>query len=326
MEEYITLDHGSGGALTARLIEEIILPAFPSPSLHALMDGALAANEGKELVISTDSFVVSPWRFLGGDIGKLAACGTINDVLMSGGIPRYLTLSLLLEEGFPIADLKAVLASLSTQAKRCGVEVVCGDTKVVERGKGDGIYMNTTGIGFLRRRFAYDYQAGDQVIVTGSIGRHGAAVMMAQNRLGLQGTLCSDCAALLAPAQAAMELAGTRILRDPTRGGLATTCIELIEHTSWGMELREEDIPVDEDVRVLCELLGFDPLYLACEGRMIAIVSKADSEALLKRLGKDARIIGEITKAHPGTLLMKTRLHTSRWLRKLSGQPLPRIC
>lgn len=326
MEKRILLDHGSGGLLSAQLIEECILPVFPSKALHALMDGAVVENQQKPLVISTDSFVVSPWRFSGGDIGKLCVCGTVNDVLMSGGIPQYLALSLILEEGLRMTDLQEILASIGQMAQQAGVAVVCGDTKVVEHGKGDQIYINTCGIGFQQRSFAYHYQEGDRVVVSGSIGRHGAAVYMAREELGLQGDIPSDCALLLQEAKAAMGLPGTRILRDPTRGGLATTCIELIEHTDWGMELYEDQISVDADVKALCQLLGFDPLYLACEGRMIAIVSEADSEELVRQLGGDARIIGEVTSSHPGTLLMRTRLHTQRWLRKLSGQPLPRIC
>lgn len=326
MEKRILLDHGSGGLLSAQLIEECILPLFPSKALHALMDGAVLDNSSGALVMSTDSFVVSPWQFPGGDIGKLCVCGTVNDVLMSGGIPRYLTLSLILEEGLLIEDLKTILASIAKTAQQAGVAVVCGDTKVVEHGKGDQIYINTCGVGFQKRSFGYHYQAGDRVILTGSIGRHGASVYMAREAFGLQGEIRSDCALLVDEAKAAMALSGTRILRDPTRGGLATTCIELIEHTNWGMELYEDQIAVDEDVKALCQLLGFDPLYLACEGRMIAIVREEDSAQLVAQLGKDARIIGEITADHPKTLLMRTRLHTQRWLRKLSGQPLPRIC
>ena len=326
MEDRITLDHGSGGSKTAELIEEYIIKEFSNEALLARKDGAVVRNLGKEIVISTDSFVVSPWRFPGGDIGKLSVCGTVNDVLMSGGIPSYLTLSLILEEGFPLADLKQVLQSIKRCAQDAGVQVVCGDTKVVEHGKGDQIYINTCGIGFLKRNLSGQYEEGDLVLLTGSIGRHGAAVYMAREDLPIEGTLTSDCSLLCKEAVAAMEIEGIRILRDPTRGGLATTCIELIEHTSWGMELDETAIPVDEDVQTLCSLLGFDPLYLACEGRMIAIVSAQDAPLLCERLGKDACVIGTITKQHPGTLLLKTRFQSERWLRKLSGQPLPRIC
>lgn len=326
MDERITLDHGNGGQLSAELIERHILKAFPADALHELRDGAIVPAGTQPLVMSTDSFVVSPWRFPGGDIGKLAVCGTVNDLLMSGGIPAYLTFSLILEEGFAIADLDAVLASAADCAARCGVSIVTGDTKVVEKGKGDQIYINTAGVGFLKKKTDYAYQPGDQVILSGSVGRHGAAVFMAREDIRLQGELRSDCAPLCEEARAAMETEGLRIMRDPTRGGLATTCTELVEHTKWGMELDERAIPVDADVQALCDLLGFDPLYLACEGRMIAIVSQAHSAQLLEKLGKDARIIGTISDDHPGTVLMKTRLGTTRWLRKLSGQPLPRIC
>lgn len=326
MEERITLDHGSGGQLSAELIEKHILKAFSADALHELRDGAIVPGQSGSLVMSTDSFVVSPWRFPGGDIGKLAVCGTVNDILMSGGKPAYLSFSLILEEGFALADLDTVLASAAACASQCGASIVTGDTKVVESGRGDQIYINTAGVGFLQKKTAYTYQEGDQVIVSGSIGRHGAAVFMAREAVSLQGELRSDCAPLCKEAEAAMAMAGLRIMRDPTRGGLATTCAELIEHTKWGMTLDERAIPIDADVQALCDLLGFDPLYLACEGRMIAIVSRADSAQLLQRLGGEARVIGEITAAHPGTLLMRTKLGTTRWLRKLSGQPLPRIC
>lgn len=326
MEEKITLDHGSGGFKTSQLIEDYILQVFPGKALHERKDGAVLKNETAPIVVSTDSFVVDPWNFPGGNIGKLAVCGSVNDVLMSGGIPSYLTLSLILEEGFLLSDLKKVIGAVKETADQAKVEIVCGDTKVVEHGKGDQIYINTCSIGFLKRNLQASYQEGDLVVVSGSIGRHGAAVYMAREDVPLQGNLFSDCALLCKEAVAAMDLPGLRILRDPTRGGLATTCIELIEHTKWGMELDETGIPVDADVSALCSLLGFDPLYMACEGRMIAIISPQDAPLLLEQLGKEARIIGKITKEHPQKLLLNTRLQTTRWLRKLSGQPLPRIC
>ncbi len=245
---------------------------------------------------------------------------------MSGGIPSYLTLSFILEEGFLLKDLKEIIHSIKECAQEANVEVVCGDTKVVEHGKGHQIYINTCGVGFLRREMSQCYEEGDLVVLSGSIARHGAAVFMARQDIPIQGELTSDCALLCKEATAAMAMDGIRILRDPTRGGLATTCIELIDHTQWGMELDESAIPIDEDVKTLCSLLGFDPMYLACEGRMIAIIRKEEAEILLKELGEEARIIGRITKEHPQALLLKTRLQTSRWMRKLSGHPLPRIC
>ena len=202
MDERITLDHGSGGQLSAELIERHILKAFPADALHELRDGAIVPAGTQPLAMSTDSFVVSPWRFPGGDIGKLAVCGTVNDLLMSGGIPAYLTFSLILEEGFAIADLDAVLASAADCAARCGVSIVTGDTKVVEKGKGDQIYINTAGVGFLKKKTDYAYQPGDQVILSGSVGRHGAAVFMAREDIRLQGELRSDCAPLCEEARA----------------------------------------------------------------------------------------------------------------------------
>ncbi|MDO4293815.1 MAG: hydrogenase expression/formation protein HypE [Eubacteriales bacterium] len=331
MKDIITLDYGSGGTKTARLIEEILLPALKNPALSALGDGAVLPGSEK-LVFSTDSFVVTPWRFPGGDIGKLCVCGTVNDLCMTGGSPRYLSLSFLLEEGFALDDFREIVSSVADEAKKCGVAVVTGDTKVVERGKGDGIYINTAGIGF-QRVFLPGQSGilpGDRVLLSGTAGCHGAAVMLARTGLDT-GNLVSDCAPLSLLSCAVTEAATVRILRDPTRGGVATTLNEFVEHMPFGIELTENDIPVEPAVEAACGLLGLDPLYCACEGRMLAVVSPDSADAALAALhaapgGEQAACIGTVTNRFPGQVTLKTALGGTRLLQKLSGQQLPRIC
>ena len=264
MDEIITLDYGSGGKKTARLIENSILPALDNPALRALNDGAVIPG-AEQLVFSTDSFVVDPVFFPGGDIGKLAVCGTVNDIAMCGGVPKYLSCALILEEGFPLRALERVLDSMRLAAQKAGVQVVTGDTKVVERGRGDKIYINTAGIGFLKYPGLEPaaIRAGDKVLVSGTVGDHGTAVMLARSGM-MQGNLCSDCAALNGLAEKILSSgAKVRVLRDPTRGGAATTLCEFVEGGALGVELEEERIPVRGEVKAACELLGLDPLYCA---------------------------------------------------------------
>lgn len=322
----ILMDHGSGGQLTSDLIDELIVPTFKNEQLTELKDGAILPDPQNKLVFSTDSFVVDPWKFPGGDIGKLAVCGTVNDLCMAGGAPKYLSCSLIVEEGFHIDDLKTILHSMQQTAKNADVSIVTGDTKVIERQKGNQIYINTAGIGILQRQTSYQYQENDVVVLSGSMGCHGASIFMAREDIHLQGELFSDCTCLKEKAMKAMAYDSLRILRDPTRGGVATTCIELIEKTDFGMELYEALLPVDPNVQTLCDLLGFDPLYLACEGRMLCIMNENDAKQLCKQLKDGAKIIGKITKEHPHKLYLKTKIGATRQLHKLSGQPLPRIC
>ena len=332
MQEIITLDYGSGGVKTARLIEEILLPAFKNTALDSLGDAALVPG-GEQLVFSTDSFVVTPWRFPGGDIGKLAVCGTVNDVCMAGGDPRVLSCGLILEEGFPLDDLRAIVESMARAARQAGVQIVTGDTKVVERGKGDGVYINTAGIGVLRTpglgRAAL--RAGDAVLVSGSVGCHGAAVLAARSGLPGGGALRSDCRCLRDLSAAALDAGGVRILRDPTRGGVATTLNEFVEGGPLGIELEESAIPVDAPVAAVCDLLGLDPLYAACEGRLLAVAAPERADAVLAALralpgGEGAARIGAVTARRPGTVALRTALGGSRLLPKLTGAQLPRIC
>lgn len=334
LDEIITLDYGSGGMKTSRLIENLIVPAMDNEMLSELGDGAILDNPGGKLVFSTDSFVIDPIFFPGGDIGKLSVCGTVNDVSMCGGVPEFISSSLIIEEGLPTADLERIISSMSETAEKAGVKIVTGDTKVVERGRGDKIYINTAGIGFLRypglSRKAM--RPGDRVIISGTAGDHGTAVMLARGGM-LRGELRSDCCPLNNLAQRILECGGSsiRILRDPTRGGVATTLNEFIEGTSLGIELDEALIPVRPEVVSACDLLGLDPLYCANEGKLLAVVAPESAEAVVEAMrslpeGKDACIIGEMTEARPGKLVMKTRFGGCRILQKLAGAQLPRIC
>ena len=332
MDEIISLDYGSGGKKTARLIEKLILPRLDNPALRELGDGAIVSG-GEKLVFSTDSFVVSPLFFPGGDIGKLSVCGTVNDLSMCGAEPKYLSCSFIIEEGFPFPELERIVASMAAQCEKAGVQIVTGDTKVVEKGRGDGIYINTAGIGILRHPGLSpgNIRPGDKVIVSGALGDHGTAVMLARNRM-MQGDIASDCAALNGLTEAILSAApGVRVLRDPTRGGVATTLNEFVEGTALGIELEEARIPVRPQVQAACDMLGLDPLYCANEGKLLAVVAPADADKVLAamkshELGTDAAIIGEVTERYPGKLTMRTAFGGSRVLQKLSGAQLPRIC
>lgn len=332
MDEIISLDYGSGGKKTARLIEKLILPRLDNPALRELGDGAIVSG-GEKLVFSTDSFVVSPLFFPGGDIGKLSVCGTVNDLSMCGAEPKYLSCSFIIEEGFPFSQLERIVASMAAQCEKAGVQIVTGDTKVVEKGRGDGIYINTAGIGVLRHPGLSpgNIRPGDKVLVSGFVGDHGTAVMLARNQM-MQGEIASDCAALNGLTEAILTAApGVRVLRDPTRGGVATTLNEFVEGTALGIELEEAQIPVRPQVQAACNMLGLDPLYCANEGKLLAVVAPADADKVLAtmknhELGTDAAIVGEVTERYPGKLTLRTAFGGSRVLQKLSGAQLPRIC
>lgn len=332
MNDIITLDHGSGGEKTARLIDELLRPRFQNDILDALGDGAVLPEVTGELAFSTDSFVVSPLIFPGGDIGKLAVCGTVNDLAMCGAEPKWLSLSLILEEGLSVKTLETVLDSVARTAQAVGVQIVTGDTKVVERGKCDGMYINTAGIGRVRAKLdPRSIRAGDAVLVTGPIGDHATAVMLARNDLGLYGDIRSDCMPLHALARAAWETGGVRCLRDATRGGVATTLNEFTQGQGFGIRLWEGEIPVRPQVRSACELLGLDALYCANEGRMLAIVAPEKAGAVLAALrktpgGEGACQIGEVTAEFAGKVVLRNALGAHRILNKLTGAQLPRIC
>lgn len=332
MDSIITLDYGSGGRKTSQLIEELILPAMDDGELNRLGDGAVLGGAEK-LVFSTDSFVIDPLFFPGGDIGELSICGTVNDVSVCGGEIKYISCSLIIEEGFETEKLKKILDSLSKTAKKAGVRVVTGDTKVVEKGKCDGIYINTAGIGFMKYPgLGTDrLSEGDAVIVSGTVGDHGTAVMLARTGI-MQGELNSDCAPLGRLCAAVLECgAEVKVLRDPTRGGAATTLNEFVENSALGIELEESLIPVKPAVAAACELLGLDPMYCANEGKLLCVCAAEDAQKVLDAMkslpeGADAAVIGTVSAKHPGIVSMKTQFGGSRVMQKLAGAQLPRIC
>lgn len=330
MDDIITLDYGSGGKKTAALIDEIIIPELGNNTLNALGDGAILDGQ---LAFSTDSFVVDPLFFPGGDIGKLCVCGTVNDLAMCGAEPKYLSLALIIEEGLPTESLRRIVASIKAAAEAAGVAVVTGDTKVVERGRGDGVYITTSGIGVVRYPGLGPerMRPGDAVLISGTAGDHGAAVMLARDAL-MEGEIRSDCAALNGLVRAVLESsAEVRVLRDPTRGGVATTLCEFAESAALGIELDEAAIPVRRDVSAACALLGLDPLYCANEGKMLAVVAAKDAERALAAMrgvpeGKNAAIIGRVISERPGKVVLRTAMGGGRILQKLAGAQLPRIC
>ena len=330
MDDIITLDYGSGGKKTAALIDEIIIPELGNNTLNALGDGAILDGQ---LAFSTDSFVVDPLFFPGGDIGKLCVCGTVNDLAMCGAEPKYLSLALIIEEGLPTESLRRIVASIKAAAEAAGVAVVTGDTKVVERGRGDGVYITTSGIGVVRYPGLGPerMRPGDAVLISGTAGDHGAAVMLARDAL-MEGEIRSDCAALNGLVRAVLESgAQVRVLRDPTRGGVATTLCEFAESAALGIELDEAAIPVRGDVSAACALLGLDPLYCANEGKMLAVVAAKDEERALAAMrsvpeGKNAAIIGRVISERPGKVVLRTAMGGGRILQKLAGAQLPRIC
>jgi hydrogenase expression/formation protein HypE len=333
------LGHGSGGKLTADLIDKIFLPAFRNPILDKLDDQAVLTIAGARLAFTTDSFVVTPIFFPGGNIGHLAVHGTVNDLAMSGAQPLYLSAAFILEEGLPVDDLRRIVESMRTAAAGAGVQFVTGDTKVVDRGKGDQIFITTTGIGVVPSGVNISADRalpGDSILLSGYLGDHGMAIMSQREGLEFEGAIESDCASLnsLVAAMLATPSATPdflHCLRDPTRGGAATTLNEIAKRANVGMLLREQSIPVRESVRGACEVLGLDPLYVANEGKLLAVVRTDMAEAVLREmrahpLGQDAAIIGEVVADHPGMVLMKTEIGGTRVLDVMFGEQLPRIC
>jgi hydrogenase expression/formation protein HypE len=334
--ERVQLGHGSGGKLSARLLQRYFLPHFSNDALGRLGDAAVLPIPGGELAVSTDTFVVHPLEFPGGDIGALAVHGTINDIAMMGAEPLYLTAAFVLEEGLPLTTLERIVGSMAAAARAAGVAIVAGDTKVVERGKADGLYINTTGIGSAQPHFrpAPDRAVpGDAVIVSGPLGCHGMAIMAARESIGFEGTIRSDSASLYPLVKRLGEAFESRVhvLRDPTRGGAASTLNEIAAASKVGIVLEESAVPVPANVQAACELLGLDPLYVANEGVLIAFVpgdiaSRAVDCLRELSLGAEARVIGAVTRQHPGMVVMRTAMGGSRVVDMLPGDQLPRIC
>nr|WP_296749152.1 hydrogenase expression/formation protein HypE [Thioalkalivibrio sp.] len=331
----VEMSHGGGGRAMAQLIDELFQQAFDNPWLRQANDQALLTRPEGRIVMATDSHVVSPLFFPGGDIGSLSVHGTINDVATSGARPLWLSAGFILEEGFPLADLKRIVDSMATAAEKARVPIVTGDTKVVERGKGDGVFINTTGVGVVPDGIEISgdrARPGDRILVSGYLGDHGVAIMSLRENLSFSTNIVSDSAALhdliAAMLQAAPDI---HCLRDPTRGGLASTLNEIARQSGVGMAIREEDIPIREEVDAACELLGLDPLYVANEGKVVAICPAASADALLAAmhlhpLGLDAAIIGEVIEDSHGFVQMETSFGGRRNVDWLSGEQLPRIC
>lgn len=330
----VQMAHGGGGRLSQRLLETVFFDAFANPALDARHDAAVLNLAGRRLAVSTDGFVVRPWRFPGGDIGSLAVHGTVNDLAMAGARPLGLTAAFVLEEGFPLASLREVVAGMREAARRAGVSIVAGDTKVVERGKGDGVYVTTTGVGEVvsaRPIEPSQIQVGDAILLSGDVGRHGAAVMTAREGLELDTAIASDSAAVHRPVLDLLERGiAVSCLRDATRGGLATVLNELARDAGVGIRIEEAAVPVAEDVAGVCELFGLDPLYVACEGRFVAFVPEAEVEEALRALRAHevswaSCRIGTV-QGRAGEVTMTGRLGVERVLDLLSGEQLPRIC
>lgn len=331
----ILLAHGSGGELSHELINSIFAREFDNPILHPLDDSAVIPFEGARWAFTTDGYVVTPIFFPGGDIGRLAVCGTVNDLSMSGAQPLFLSSGFIIEEGFPLSDLRRIVGSMKKTAAEAGVKIITGDTKVVNRGGADGVFINTAGIGLIPPGILISgglARAGDQVLLSGTIGDHGVAILSAREGLQFSTALESDCSPLNTLV-AKMISASPEIhcLRDPTRGGLASTLNELARQSRVGIWVEENRIPVKEQVRGACELLGFEPWNLANEGKLVAIVAAQSAESVLREmrghpLGRDAARIGEVREESPGKVLLRTSLGSTRLLDMMVGEPLPRIC
>jgi hydrogenase expression/formation protein HypE len=334
-KDTVLLGHGSGGKLSAELIRDVFLPALANPVLSRLDDQAIVNVNGQRLAFTTDSFVVKPLFFPGGDIGSLAVHGTINDLAMGGAQPLFLSAAFIIEEGFPIDQLRRIVASMEHAASAADVQVVTGDTKVVERGKGDGVFINTTGIGLVApdvELSANCARPGDKVLLSGSIGEHGIAILAQREGIEFETTIESDSASLHTLVQGMLQTGtGIRCMRDPTRGGLSSALNEIAAQSHVGIELDERAIPLREEVASACELLGLDPLYVANEGKLIAIVAPENADVVLQAmrqhsLGGQAQIIGTVKAVTPSLVTMRTNLGTTRIVDMLAGDQLPRIC
>jgi len=334
--DHVLLGHGSGGGLTNELIRRVFLPGFQNSTLAALEDQAtLSLGGGVRLAFTTDSFVVRPIFFPGGDIGRLAVHGTVNDLAVGGAKPMFLSAAFILEEGLPLEDLKRIVASMREACEESGVALVAGDTKVVDRGKGDQVFITTSGIGVVpvgRSLSIHSAKPGDQIIVSGTIGDHGITIMSVREGIEFETLLESDCASLAGLTYVMLEACPSiRCMRDPTRGGLSSALNELADASKVGVRVNEAALPVRKEVKGACEMLGLDPMYVANEGKLIAVVPGQESERLLAvmrehPLGRNAAIIGEVVADHAGMVIMKSLVGGERVVTLLSGEQLPRIC
>lgn len=337
MSKTILIGHGSGGTMTGDLIRDLFVKNFNNSVLSTMSDSAVMVMEEGQLAFTTDSFVVDPIFFPGGDIGKLAVCGTVNDLSVSGASPRYLSAAFIIEEGFPMKDLETIVISMAEEAANCGVQIVTGDTKVVKRGQCDKIFINTAGIGVVNKLHigisnGVNIHKGDRLLVNGYLGDHEIAILASRENLQFETPVFSDVAPLNSLIDSVLSAnIGIRFMRDITRGGLATILAEIAERINTGIIIDERSIPVREQVAGICEIYGFNPLYLANEGKVLMIVDGGNAESVLQimrqhPLGRDASIIGSIDDGYPGKVLMKSVTGGTRMIDKLAGEQLPRIC
>ena len=333
MDEKIRLSHGDGGADTQRLIRNLFYQYFNNPLSNSMQDSFVFEARQNKLAYTTDSFVVKPLFFRGGNIGKLAVCGTINDLATAGAIPLFLSAGFIIEEGFSIEKLHLIAKSMSDVCKQTGVKIVTGDTKVVERGSADGLFINTSGIGMVSEHYyPRRTEPGDEIIITGGIAEHGTAILLDRYELGIETELESDCAPMCCLINGLGEnLKHVKLMKDPTRGGIATALNEITIEQMLDAELNEQPIPVKSEVHAVSDILGIDPLYLACEGRMIVVVEKGCGEEILRHIKaldccSEARIIGRFTPGHHGIVCMKTFIGGKRIIPMMEGKMLPRIC
>ena len=331
-DTHISLAHGNGGRYMRELIEEIFARHLSNPDLDVQADAVPIALDSNDVLFTTDGFTVQPLEFPGGNIGSLAVHGTTNDLAVAGAIPKYLSLNAFIEEGMEIATLERIIQTLAEAAAEIGVKVVAGDTKVLRRGEGGGLYLATTGVGIRQgaKLSMQNIRDGDALIVSGPVGDHGIAVMLAREDFGLRGDIQSDAASVLNLTTAALGFSGLRFMRDPTRGGIATVCSELQRATGMGIRLQQETLPVRDPVQSVCDMLGYDPMYLACEGRVVAVVDPSEASSLLDSWrgleeGQGAAIIGKVDSSIQH-VLMETEIGGERILEELEDDPLPRIC
>ena len=333
-DSHISLAHGNGGRYMRELIEEVFARHLSNRHLDVHADAVALPITTGEIVFTTDGFTVQPLEFPGGDIGSLAVHGTTNDLAVAGATPKYLSLNVFLEEGFEIATLDRIVQSLARAAREVGVEVAAGDTKVLRRGEGGGLYLATTGVGVRDANLNLsmnEIQLGDKILVSGPVGDHGIAVLLAREQFGLRGDLRSDAASVLPLTRALIGVDGLRFMRDPTRGGLAAVAHEIAQGTRHSVRLFQDAIPVRDQVNAVCEMLGYDPYYLACEGRVVAVVASGDAQQALATMqaepaGVGAAIVGEVTESSSARVLLATALGGERFLGELEDDPLPRIC
>jgi len=336
-QKKILLNHGSGGKITHELIEKLFIKNFSNERLNARSDAAILEIDGQYLAFTTDSYIIDPLFFPGGDIGKLAVCGTVNDLAVSGAVPLYISASYIIEEGFPMELLEKIVESMASEAKIAGVEIVTGDTKVVDKGKCDKLFINTAGIGLIFKGYekihtGLDIKPGDKIIINGYIGDHESAIISARNLLPLKSEIISDCCCLNHVIHSLLKNnLRVKFMRDATRGGLGTVLNEVVEDKLFGLEINENSIPIREQVKAICEILGFDPLYMANEGKFVIIVDSNDSDKVISILNEEnknekASLIGEITLSSHGMVLLNTGIGGKRIIDMPVGEQLPRIC